>query len=154
MNFQEVATFETVTDEEGRFRFEELATGESVVYAVEANYNDVRYGSDFIRIDPTSGLQQVEVAVYDTSDDDSGVGIARTNWVIDFVPGALNVGQIMTFGNDVRACVHGQDGPRRGRAGHCRLQGAAGRYATSSSETACWGRTTTRSATPSTIRRR
>ncbi len=100
MNFTEVATFEAVTDEEGGFRFEELATGENVVYAVEAAYNDVRYGSDFIRIDPGSNLQQVEIAVYDTSDDDSGVRIARTNWVIDFAPGAMNVGQIMTFGND------------------------------------------------------
>ena len=108
MNFQEVATFEAVTDEEGRFRFEELATGESVVYAVEANYNDVRYGSDFIRIDPASGLQQIEVAVYDTSDDDSGVAIVRTNWVIDFVPGALNVGQIMTFGNDAERAFTGK----------------------------------------------
>jgi mono/diheme cytochrome c family protein len=111
INFAEVATFEAVTDENGGFRFDELATGETVVYAVEAAYNDVRYGSDFIRIDPESNLQQVEIAVYDASDDDSGVRMARTNWVIDFAPGALNIGQIMTFGNESESSFTGKTIP-------------------------------------------
>ena len=32
-------------------RFDELAAGENVVYVLETTYDDVRYGTDFFRLD-------------------------------------------------------------------------------------------------------
>ena len=100
IDFAEVEGFASPLDEQGRFRFENLAIGENVVYLLETTYDDVRYGSDFFRIDPQNPIQTLDLAVYDTSDDGSAVTMVRTNWVIDFEPGALVIGQIATFGNE------------------------------------------------------
>lgn len=108
VNFAEVDAFTTTADEQGRFRFEELAAGENMVYVLETTYDDVRYGSDFFRLDLQEPQQQVDVEVFETSDDGSGVTVARTNWVIDFEPGALVIGQIATFGNESASTFIGE----------------------------------------------
>lgn len=99
IDFQPAATFDAVADAEGRFRFDNLDTSEGVVYIAETNYKEVRYGSEFIRLSPDQTETETTVHVFETTDDDSGLYISRANWVIDYDPGELIVGQILVLGN-------------------------------------------------------
>lgn len=99
INFRDVATFNAETDEEGRFRFENLMTNAAVVYSVEADYEDVRYGSSFFEFAPASELETIDVTVYEAGANADAIITPRSNWVIDFEPGALVIGQVYNVGN-------------------------------------------------------
>ena len=100
INFRDAASFETVADEEGRFRFENLMTNTAAVYSVEADFDDVRYGSNFFEFGADSQLETADVTVYAAGADASAISTPRANWVIDFEPGALVIGQVYNIGND------------------------------------------------------
>ncbi|MCB0132455.1 MAG: hypothetical protein KDD78_16450, partial [Caldilineaceae bacterium] len=99
IDFAEVATVQGETDENGRFQFDNLMTDPGVIYLVETTYEEVRYGSEFFEFPAGSTAETVDITVYEQSDDDSGIAIARSNWIIDFQPGQLLLGQVMTLGN-------------------------------------------------------
>ena len=64
---------ETVADEEGRFRFENLMTNAAAVYSVEADFDDVRYGSNFFEFGADSQLETADVTVYAAGADASAI---------------------------------------------------------------------------------
>jgi len=101
VNFEPAKTFTTTTDTEGRFRFGQLSTDEEVVYQAETPYADVRYNSNIVVLTPLTPTMRLDLPVYETTDDDSGIGISRANWLLDQEPGALIVGQVFNFANNL-----------------------------------------------------
>ncbi len=99
INFADVASFVAVADAQGSFAFDALMTDPSVVYLVETNIDGVRYSSDFFEFTPDSNSQSADITIYESGSDGSSLFVPRANWVIDFEPGVLVVGQIYTFGN-------------------------------------------------------
>ena len=108
IDFAEVATVQGETDENGRFQFDNLMTDPSAIYLVDTTYEEVRYGSEFFEFPAGSTAETVDITVYEQSDDDSGIAIARSNWIIDFQPGQLLLGQVMTLGNQTDSTFAGK----------------------------------------------
>lgn len=99
LDFEQVGTFDTVADDEGRFRFEELSTSGDIDYIIDAEYTDINYSSDFFKLDSEQPVQIVDITVFETGDDDSLVVIPRGNLLIDHEPGQLSIAQVLTFSN-------------------------------------------------------
>jgi len=99
LDFEQVALFETITDEQGRFRFEELSTSGDIDYIIDADYADVTHNSEFFKLTDEQPSQAITITVYEVGDDDSQIVIPRGNVLIDHQPGALAVAQILTFSN-------------------------------------------------------
>lgn len=100
INFRDAASFETEADADGGFRFENVMTSSAVVYSLEADFDGVRYGSSFFEFAPDSLLETADVTVYAAGADADVITTPRANWVIDFEPGALVIGQVYNVGND------------------------------------------------------
>ncbi|MBW7882478.1 MAG: c-type cytochrome [Caldilineaceae bacterium] len=101
MNFVPVATFTATTAADGSFAFTGLSTDPNVVYFGGASYENVTYGVDMLRLTEITPTLQLEIPVYSTTGDGSGLRINRANWIIDDQPGALSVGVIMNVGNSL-----------------------------------------------------
>lgn len=97
--FELAQTVEGQTDAEGRFRFEELSTNTGVIYIAESQYGGVTFSSDLVELSTDSPSAEIDVPVYEATDDDSGIYISRGNWIIDAQPGSVVVGLVLTFGN-------------------------------------------------------
>ena len=91
-----IATFDTTTDDMGQFQFDNLATDSGIFYIVESRYNDIPYSGDVLELS-TDPAVSTNLPVYETTDDPSGLTVSRMNWVIDFEPGALVIGQILSL---------------------------------------------------------
>ncbi|HXF64658.1 MAG TPA: c-type cytochrome [Caldilineaceae bacterium] len=98
-DFQPVATFTTTTDATGAFTFSDLAVDPSVVYLASVGYDGIRYSSPIIELSEEAPAAETTLTVYETTGDPSGIRIDRAHWIIDFQPGALLVGQIVSFGS-------------------------------------------------------
>ena len=107
VNFTPAETFTTTADAEGNFRFDQLATGESVAYIASTVYAGVRYNSTVYQL-TTTPTQTATLPVYETSNDGSGIHINRANWLIDFEPGGVRVGVILVFSNQSDRTFIGQ----------------------------------------------
>lgn len=98
--FEPVATFQTTTDAQGQFRFENLSLNSPIVYLLETTYLDVPYSSDVLGFETNgSPLMTIELPVYTTTEEPDQLQLNRVNWVIDYAPGEIIVGQILSIGN-------------------------------------------------------
>ena len=100
VDFSPVATFTTTVDVGGAFTFSALDTDSGIIYFAETEYADVTYDSAVVELSTAAPRQDVELVVYERSNDDSGLRIERGNWVIDFRPGSLVIAQILVLSND------------------------------------------------------
>jgi hypothetical protein len=82
-----------------------------VIYYVGSTYEDVVYGSDLFALSPLTPSIELEIPVYETTTDTSGLRFSRAQWVVDHQPGALRVRQFLIVANDqdrtVIASLHG-----------------------------------------------
>jgi mono/diheme cytochrome c family protein len=108
VNFEPAATFTTTLGENGGFRFSELATDSAVAYMVTVDAAGIRYSSDILTFSPQQTTLTTTIALYETTDDPSGVQIDRLHWIIDSQPGALIVGQVFRFGSTADRTFVGQ----------------------------------------------
>ena len=92
-----IATLDTTTDDTGQFLFDELATDSGIFYIVETRYEEILYSSEVIELSAAPAAS-VDLPVFETTDDPAGLAMSRVNWVLDFEPGALVVGQILSIG--------------------------------------------------------
>ena len=99
-DFTPVATFTTTVDADGFFEFTELATDSSLVYLASTSADGIRYSSPIIRLSADAPSAETSITVYATTSDPNTIRIDRGHWIIDSQPGALLVGQILTFGSD------------------------------------------------------
>jgi len=107
MNFTPVATFTTTTGAEGGFSFENLSTDPRVVYFLGTRYGGISYGTDLISLSGLSPTLTLDIPVYETSPDDSGLRLTRVHWLVDHAPGQLRVRQIVGVANDLDKTVTG-----------------------------------------------
>jgi len=108
MSFTPVATFTTTTDVDGGFAFENLSADPDVVYFLGTRYGGISYGTDLISLSEISPTLTIEVAVYETSSDDSGLRLTRVHWLVDHAPGQLRVRQVVGVANDLDTTVTGR----------------------------------------------
>ncbi len=95
----ESETRTTSTDEQGRYRFEGLSTDPDLAYAATVDYKGVPYGSDLIPFPEGSTELSLPIQVYETTEDGSGVRIARAHLIMDFEPGNLLIGELYFLSN-------------------------------------------------------
>lgn len=127
IQFENVASFETTADEQGEFRFEGLSDSANVIYILKTVYQGVTYSSN--AFDVASGLASgtdgetstetdnreedeaitfVEIPVYDTTEAVDELVYNRVNWVVDYAPGEIIVGQILSVGNKGEQTIVGR----------------------------------------------
>lgn len=127
-NREVVATFDVATDDAGNFALADLSTNSNIVYVAEATYNDVLYRGEPFQLSDSAPLAAPLLAVYESTDDASGVVISRLNWVVDNAPGELVVGQIMALGNRLTATFAGRTVEGTDRAVTAEIAIPAGAY--------------------------
>jgi hypothetical protein len=66
-------TASTVTDGDGRFRFDDVEVDEASTYAVTTSYQDILYSA---QIDPSASVGPVEMLVYETTNDISSLRVS------------------------------------------------------------------------------
>lgn len=99
LNFTPVAAFTTTLSATGDFTFTQLAIDPNIAYLVSVGSAGIRYSSDVLSFAADQVTLQTEMAVYETSDDPTGVRINRLHWILDSQPGSVVVGEIFGFGN-------------------------------------------------------
>jgi mono/diheme cytochrome c family protein len=108
INFEPVQTYTATTDSTGQHQFSNLATDEGIVYLATTNYAGLLYNSDIAQLTPLTLTGMIELPVYETTTNGDGVHINRANWLVDFEPGALRVGVILIFSNQLDRTYIGQ----------------------------------------------
>jgi mono/diheme cytochrome c family protein len=108
VNFEPVQTYTSTTDATGQHQFTDLATDEGVVYLATTNYAGLLYNSDIRQLTPLTPTAAIELPVYETTPAGDGVHLNRANWLVDFEPGALRIGVILIFSNQLDRTYIGQ----------------------------------------------
>ncbi len=98
--FTPVAGFTTTVGADGFFEFTDLATDANLVYLASTSADGIRYSSPIVRLSADAPSAETTITVYATTTDPNTIRIDRGHWIIDSQPGALLVGQILTFGSD------------------------------------------------------
>ena len=104
-------TIPGVSDEEGRFTFENLGTEHSVQYGLEGIYNNISYFSaEPIVFLPDTTVAQTVLKVYDTTTDPAAVSQSNMHRIIDLIPGLMQVVDVYVFSNSGSATYIGPAG--------------------------------------------
>ncbi len=105
----------TVTDSDGRFRFEGLDTSAELTYWVEAVYADVAYSSaDLLQYAEGQTELEATVTVYETTADDSGVQLDLVHIFAESFGQVLRISETHLFGSsDDRTYIGEQDAEGR-----------------------------------------
>jgi hypothetical protein len=82
------------------FEFTELSVEPGLVYLASADHAGIRYTSPLIELSAGAPAASTVLTVYETTDEPPAIHIERAHWIIESQPGALLVGQILTFGSD------------------------------------------------------
>jgi 5-hydroxyisourate hydrolase-like protein (transthyretin family) len=105
---------ETTTDDEGRFRFEDLET-EQYSYRFEVHYAGIDYGSQVLAFAEGQGLISVPFTVFDATTSDEALSVQRAHLIFSFQPGTITVQEVQVLfnaGNTTYVGTSGQeDGP-------------------------------------------
>jgi hypothetical protein len=92
------SSFQTTTDEEGRFRFEGLDT-EGYTYQFEVEYAGVQYGSKVVAFPEGEDLISIPFTVYESTTSDEDLSLERAHIIINFEPGAIQVQEVQILRN-------------------------------------------------------
>jgi len=103
------SSFETTTDEEGRFRFEGLET-EGYAYQFEVEYAGVQYGSEVMAFPEGENLISVPFTVFEATTSDENLSVQRAHVILDFEPGTIRVQEVQIFFNAGNATYVGPTG--------------------------------------------
>jgi hypothetical protein len=108
---QEVATFETATDAEGGYRFEDLDANTELEYWLEVEYLDVLYSSQApYQFDAGQPVLETTLMVYETTDDDSAIRVDSVHVIAESFEQVLRISEIHLFGNTGDRTYVGSDG--------------------------------------------
>lgn len=120
------SSLRVTTDEEGRFRFQDLDT-EGYVYRFEVEYQDVSYGSERLVFPEGEDILSVPFTVFEPTTSDADLWIERAHLILDFQPGAILVQEIQIFVNGGNTTYIGSTGEEGTATLHFPLpQGASG----------------------------
>lgn len=118
-------SFETTTDEEGKFRFEGLET-EGYAYQFEVEYVGVQYGSEVVAFPEGENLISISFTVYESTTSDEDLSVERAHLIVDFEPGTIRVQAVQILLNRAVKTYVGPTGEEGGATVHFPLpQGAS-----------------------------
>jgi hypothetical protein len=93
-------SLETTTDGDGGFRFEGLDTDTSLQHWPEATYSGIPYTSpDSFQFDDEGSPLEATITVYETTGDDSAVGLASVHFIAESFGAVLRISEIHLFEN-------------------------------------------------------
>lgn len=95
---EEEGSLQVTTDEEGRFRFQDLDT-EGYVYQFEVEYQEVSYGSEVMAFPEGEDILSIPFTVFEPTTSDADLWIERAHLILDFEPGAILVQEVQIFLN-------------------------------------------------------
>lgn len=79
------------TDPQGRFRFTGLSTEPTYIYGVSINYQEADYDSGDMSFKTGETLKNVEIAVWDATDNDQGIKIGASHVIVQFEGDGIKV---------------------------------------------------------------
>lgn len=101
---------------EGEFRFEEVSFEPGLTYAVMADYEDAMYYSEPYQVKEGEESFDLEVPIYESSDDLSQVKVEQMHVLFYFAQGGLAVSEVYVLSNSgdhtVREAVELEDGTK------------------------------------------
>ncbi len=96
----ELETLETVTDADGRFRFEGLDTDPSLEYWPEVVYLEVPYSSaEPLQFENDQTTLPATLGVYETTEDDSAIRLSSVHMIAESFGEVLRLSEIHLYGN-------------------------------------------------------
>jgi hypothetical protein len=118
-------SFETTTDEEGKFRFEGLET-QGYAYQFEVEYVGVQYGSEVVAFREGENLISIPFTVYESTTSDEDLSVERAHLIVSFEPGTIRVQEVQIFFNAGNKTYVGPTGEEGEATAHFTLpQGAS-----------------------------
>jgi mono/diheme cytochrome c family protein len=99
-DFQPVAFLTTTVGSDGAFEFTELSVEPGLVYLASADHAGIRYTSPLIELSASAPATSTVLTVYETTDEPPAIHIERAHWIVESQPGALLIGQVLTYGSD------------------------------------------------------
>jgi hypothetical protein len=109
------------TDAEGQFRFEDLSTEANHVYILLLDYQGIEYGSDLLAFSEGETTLSVPIRVYEPTESDDVLSIARAHIFVDFQEGELLMGELYFFNNSSDRIYIGAEEVAEGKRGTLRL---------------------------------
>jgi hypothetical protein len=114
------------TDEEGRFRFQDLDT-EGYFYQFEVEYQGVSYGSQLMAFPEGENILSIPFTVFEPITSDAELWVERAHLILDFERGAILAQEVQIFVNDGNTTYIGSTGEEGGATLHFPLpQGVSG----------------------------
>jgi len=105
-----VESIRGVTGEDGRFSFQGLDTGPDRTYVPSTKFREVLYFGEWTSFGETTHAER-DLIVYDTTTDDSTLGVLHEHIVLGFRPGALTISQFLVIGNNGDRTIVGRKLP-------------------------------------------
>ncbi|GAB4262644.1 MAG: hypothetical protein Kow0080_00180 [Candidatus Promineifilaceae bacterium] len=99
VNFNEKNMLHGVTDGDGRFQFDDVPYQPEWLYAVMASYQDATYFSTPMTVLDAETTLELEIPVFEATDDVSAVQVESMHLFFDTDQGGLMVGEIYSFSN-------------------------------------------------------
>lgn len=99
----------TVTDASGAFEFGGLETGEAWVYLVWTPYEGVSYSSGLLSFAEGQAELSVEMPVYETTTDGTGIVVERAHVFLTFLEDRLTLTELYVFQNPTDRTYVGTD---------------------------------------------
>ncbi len=103
-------TTETLTDETGRFKFQDLEVDPNIMYVVITSYEDIEYFSEPILLDRESPERESDLAIYEKSWDGSNVVVENLHVIIRRGERGIHIQEIMAVRNTVPFTYVGKEG--------------------------------------------
>ncbi len=123
---EEEGSLQQTTDEEGRFRFEDLDT-EGYIYRFEVEYQGISYGSEVMAFSEGESVLSIPFTVFEPTTSDADLWAERAHLILNFQPGFIVVQEVQILINDGNTTYVGSTGEEGGATARFSLpQGASG----------------------------
>jgi len=96
------------TDSQGRFRFEKLPLGDKLIYVVRVAYAGVEYPSDMLTLTADEASQSINLKVFETSEDGSGVSVERAHLIVREGDAGFEISEMVVISNSGAATYVGK----------------------------------------------
>lgn len=99
----------TVTDQDGRFRFDGLGTDIDLTYRFELQYEGITYDGQGT-FPAKEAILRVVATIYETTENDEAIEVQRHHTIVDFGADTLTVKEMYVFNNTADTIYVGDEG--------------------------------------------
>ncbi len=97
--FEPMATYTSTIASGGSFEFQDVALVEGLSYIVTLEYRGVSYGSAFVPYDGIGDSLQLNLEVYEPTEDVSVISVSRMHIFVDFSGDNIQISELYLFDN-------------------------------------------------------